>query len=85
VRLLLLSLLLALLPAACVRGQGTRCERVCRAEADCAERLALDSDTNGCIEACAELERDPATQRLVEEHMRCVNTALTCTALLECP
>jgi hypothetical protein len=74
-----------LLVTSCTRGAGTRCERVCRAEADCAERLALDNDTNGCIEACAELERDPSAQRLVDEHARCVTAAPTCTALLDCP
>jgi hypothetical protein len=84
VRVVVLSLLLVV-SGGCVRGAGTRCERVCRAEADCAERLAVDNDSNGCIEACAELERDPSTQRLVDEHMRCVNGAATCTAVLECP
>jgi hypothetical protein len=76
---------LALWLAGCVRGAGTRCERVCRAEAECAEKMAVESDTGRCIEACGELERDPTTQRLVDEHMRCVNRAASCAAMLECP
>ena len=77
---------LLVLLAACTRGAGTRCERVCRAEADCADKLEVaDHDLSGCIDACADLERGGATQRLVEEHIRCVNAAPTCAAVLECP
>jgi hypothetical protein len=75
---------LVLLLAGCGRGAGTRCERICRAESDCAEKLQLDGDTNGCIEACSALERDPATLRLVDEHARCVLSAPTCDAMLDC-
>jgi len=80
------AVVLLVLLAACTRGAGTRCERVCRAEADCADKLEVaDHDLSGCIDACAELERGAATQRLVEEHIRCVNAAPTCAAVLECP
>jgi hypothetical protein len=82
---LLCALALALVLSGCVRAAGTRCERVCRMEAECVEKLqALDYATAGCVEACAELERDPATQRLVEEHMRCVIGARTCAEVLAC-
>jgi hypothetical protein len=75
----------ALALAGCGRGVGTRCERLCRAEAECAERLQQENDTNGCIEACAELERDPARSRLLDDHTRCVNRATTCQEKLDCP
>jgi hypothetical protein len=78
-------LLLLLLAVGCTRGAGTRCERVCRAEADCADKLEVaDHDLGACVDACAELERAAATQRLVEAHIRCVNSAPTCAAVLDC-
>ncbi len=80
------ALALAMALTGCVRGSGTRCERVCRAESACSDKLDLgDYDVSGCIEACADLERNGTTQRLVDEHVRCVNTAPTCGAVLDCP
>jgi hypothetical protein len=71
--------------AGCLRGAGARCEHVCRQEAECADRLDLpDTDVTGCIEACSELERDPRTQKLVEEHIHCVAKANGCAEMLEC-
>ena len=77
---------MALLGAGCLRGAGTRCERVCRQEAECAELMDVpESDVTGCIESCSDLERDTHTQRLVEDHLRCVSQAGTCEKILECP
>jgi hypothetical protein len=73
--------------AGCVRGAaGTRCERLCRAEAECAEKLELlDNDFVGCMESCTELARDPKTAKLVDDHIRCVAAAAgTCAAAMEC-
>ena len=74
------------LSVGCVRGAaGTRCANVCRAEADCAEKLEVtDNDYAGCMESCTELERDPKLAKLVEEHIRCVAAAETCAAKLDC-
>ncbi len=71
---------------ACVRNPaGSRCELVCRAELRCAETLEMtDVSYASCVEACTELERDSATQKLVEEHMRCVGNATSCGAVMEC-
>ena len=86
VRLRVLLALLVCVTGACRRGTGTRCERVCKAESDCSEKLDLpDSDKAGCIEACVELERDPRTQTLVDEHVACVGRSRDCVTLLECP
>jgi hypothetical protein len=86
---LLLAVLLAAVAtgaAACRSGTGTRCERVCRAETECAEELEIpDVELSGCIEACGELERDPRTQPLVDDHVRCVARAKGCAELLACP
>jgi hypothetical protein len=79
------ALIAALGCVACSRGVQTRCERVCRVEAECADRLELpDRDSTECMETCAELERDPHTARLVEAHLRCVAAAPACPELLEC-
>jgi hypothetical protein len=79
-------ILLVALIAGCVRGAaGTRCANVCRAEADCAEKLEItDNDSAGCMESCNELERDPKLAKLVEEHIKCVAAAATCAAKLDC-
>lgn len=76
---------LVLVIASCVRGAGTRCENVCRREADCADKLELpDGDYGACVEACNELERDSVTARAVEDHVRCVSAAESCAAVMEC-
>ncbi len=83
---LLLLLFTMTMTTACRGTSGTRCDRVCRAEQDCAERLELpDPDRTGCVEACGELEREARTAHLVDEHIRCVSAATTCQALLDCP
>lgn len=70
----------------CQGASGTRCDRLCRAEADCAEKLDLpDVDRVSCVESCNELERDPRTAVLVEEHARCVAHAKECVGILDCP
>ncbi len=73
--------------AACGRSPaGTRCETVCRTEAQCAERLELtDVSYASCVEACTELERESATARIVDEHIHCVGEAPSCSAVTECP
>ena len=74
-----------LLLCGCVRGAGTRCETVCRREADCADKLELpDADFGACLEACNELERDSLTVRAVEAHLRCVGAAESCAQVMEC-
>ena len=74
-----------LLLAGCVRGAGSRCETVCRREADCADKLELpDGDFSSCLEACNELERDQVTARAVEAHVACVAAAESCAAVMDC-
>ena len=70
----------------CVKNPaGTRCEMVCRAEAQCAERLELtDVSYATCVESCTELERDGNAAKLVDEHIRCVADAASCAAMMEC-
>jgi hypothetical protein len=73
--------------ASCVRGgAGTRCVGVCHAEAECAEKLELgDNDFVGCVQSCTELERDPHTTKMVEEHIKCVAAANgVCANALDC-
>ena len=77
--------LLLLLLAGCVRSAGTRCEMVCRREADCADKLELPGgDLGACVEACHELEREAVTARQVEAHVRCVGAADSCEAVMAC-
>ena len=72
---------------ACVKNPaGTRCEMVCRTEAQCAERLELsDVSYASCVAACTELERTSSTARQVDEHIRCVAEASGCAAIMDCP
>lgn len=79
-------ILLACLAAACVKNPGgTRCEMVCRTEAQCAERLELsDVSYASCVAACTELDRASSTARQVDAHIRCVAEASGCAAIMDC-
>ena len=72
---------------ACVKNPaGTRCEMVCKTEAQCAERLELtDVSYASCVAACTELERASSTAHQVDEHIKCVAEAETCAAIVDCP
>lgn len=79
-------LLLLLVPASCSLRPPSRCEVVCAREADCARLLRQELDSGECVQACAELDRDPKTQPDVERHVKCVQAAGDdCAAALECP
>jgi hypothetical protein len=73
--------------SSCLRNPaGSRCEVVCRAEAQCAERLELtDVSYTQCVQGCSELEHDDVTAKLVAEHARCVLEAPSCAQAMECP
>jgi hypothetical protein len=74
-----------LLLIGCSHSVRTRCERVCRAEQECADKLDVsDNDYAECVETCTALERDPHTQKIVEAHIRCVTGAETCDLAMEC-
>jgi hypothetical protein len=81
--LVLLSILVA--SAGCGQPRS-RCERVCRQAADCARELTEQVvDLGECIDECSKLDREPATQRAVSAHVSCVESAASCTQVLECP
>jgi hypothetical protein len=69
----------------CSAGRS-RCEKVCAREAECAEKLQIpDTDVPECVEACQALETDDKTRAMVDEHIRCVNAAKSCAAVIDCP
>jgi hypothetical protein len=64
----------------------SRCEKVCAREAECADKLEIpDTDVPECVEACQALETDETTRKMVDEHIRCVNNAKSCAAIIDCP
>lgn len=82
---LLLVVIVPVVLAGCLSRGRSRCERACAREAECAEKLELkDNDQGECVDACTTLERDPATQPLVERHVRCVSEAASCQAVVGC-
>ena len=85
--LVLLSILVASASVAAGCGRPrSRCERVCRHAAECARELTEQVvDLGECIDECSKLDREPATQRAVSAHVGCVDSAASCTQVLECP
>lgn len=70
----------------CGGGRQNRCQRVCEKEARCAAELEADDvDEAECIAECKDLERDPELRRFVDQHLRCVEHAVSCRAVLDCP
>ncbi len=70
--------------AGCSRTPRSRCERVCTREAECHDKMDLPGfNATECVEQCQELERQ--AQRLVEEHITCVDAKATCAEVVECP
>ena len=55
-------------------------------EAECAKDLELtpELDEGECVEECGKLERDPALQRFVDLHVKCVDEAKTCEDVTSC-
>ena len=85
-RRLVLVVLLALAAAGCARAPRSRCERVCKREAECAEQTSTpEVDVVACVDACAALERDAKGVRLVNRHVLCVDNAPSCATLIDCP
>ena len=81
-----LVLVLVLVAAGGCGRPRSRCERVCRHAAECARELTEQVvDLGECIDECSKLDREPGTQRAVSAHVRCVDSAATCTQVLECP
>lgn len=78
---------LALVLATCHSGAGSRCERICHREAQCANELDLDYDVDvgECTVECGKLEREPDLVRFVDDHVKCVDEAVSCRAVVECP
>ena len=83
---LLVVVAVLLVTSACGRPRS-RCERTCTRAAECGRELRLEQgvDLGECIDECSKLDRETATmQQLVATHVRCVDEAFTCTAVLEC-
>ena len=80
-------ILLLVLLAGCGTRSQSGCERACAREAQCARELKLEQGFDGseCIDECNKLERDSATLRVVERHVRCVDDASICERVMECP
>jgi hypothetical protein len=73
---------------ACSGKRSERCEEVCQREADCAEELDDDEyvvSRGECVRECNDLERQPDGPELVTQHVRCVDAAKSCRAVLQCP
>ena len=80
-----LVLLLVLVVTGCGRPRS-RCEHVCRRAAECARELTEQVvDLGECVDECSKLDREPGTPRAVTAHVRCVDSAASCTQVLECP
>jgi hypothetical protein len=90
VRSVLLTLAILAGAPACSEPRSSRCETICRREADCAEQASaapeveVEVDEGECVEQCRRLERDPDGATLVEAHARCLTAAPTCQAVLAC-
>jgi hypothetical protein len=84
--LLLLATGIAVGATACVEPRNTRCNAVCRREAEAsAECKTNDSfDQNECIAACSALIADDKNAAKVVRHIDCVTAQTTCTGVLEC-
>jgi hypothetical protein len=73
---------------ACGTQPKSRCERVCAHEHDCVQKLkrpGTSHDKDECIEQCQQLERDRDLLPFVEAHAKCVDDAVSCTEVLDCP
>ena len=79
-----LAIVSALGLAGCLSRSPSRCDRVCRREEDCAHELNLENDVAECVDACGNLEREPALQATVDRHVKCVDEAQDCETVLEC-
>ena len=81
-----LVVLVILLAASCGRPKS-RCERTCARAAECARELKSEQgvDLSECVDECSKLDREPAMQRAVGEHVRCVDSAFACGQVLDCP
>src|SRR5690242_753401 len=69
---------LLLLPA-CTAPKSRLCRDTCAREAECVGAKTTEDDTNfdegECIAACAALEADAETRKLVSNHADCVSRA----------
>lgn len=76
------------LVAACTAPKSKTCRDVCARESECAGAKTVKGDTNfdegECVAACAALEADAETKKLVTNHAECVARAASCTAVREC-
>ena len=74
--------------AACTAPKSKVCRDTCAREAGCVgERTSEDDSTfdeGECVAACAALESDPETKKLVTNHAECVARAASCDAVREC-
>lgn len=68
----------------CYSRADSRCERVCKREDECAEQLLVEHDRAECVEECTNLVRDSTFQAVVDRHVKCVDKAPSCQAVLNC-
>ena len=73
---------------ACKAPKSKICRDTCAREAECVGAKTSEEDTNfdegECVAACAALEADQETRKLVGNHAECVAHALSCNAVREC-
>ena len=83
---MLRAALLLLVLVCCTEPRSQTCRAVCAREAQCREPENPDNfDEGECLDACAALERDPASGEAVTKHAECVlEKAETCEAVLKC-
>ncbi len=76
------------LAAACTAPKSKICRDTCAREAECVGTKISEEDTNfdegECIAACAALEADAETKKLVSNHADCVARATSCNEVREC-
>ena len=74
-----------LLLISCGERPRTRCERSCSRLTECVRELRLEqgSDWGECVEECNKLERELSA--FVDEHVRCVDSAVACQQIIDCP